>query len=553
MLSTLSIKNYAIIKNLNVDFDEGFCVITGETGAGKSIIMGALSLILGQRADSSVVNENEGKCFVEGRFKVEVNEKLHSFFNENELDFDIPVILRREITTAGKSRAFINDTPVSLNILRELGLMLIDIHSQHSNLELAKHQFQLNVLDWYCGNDSKLAKYAALYHDLIKIQRQRNELFEIAEKAKADLDYFEFQFSQLSEANLINGEQEELEQEHEMLTHAGEIKAGLESVYQILDNDEQGVILKAKEATSVLQRLKSYFPIAEDLSKRLESVYIEMRDIADESELLAEKIEDNPAKLGLISDRINLIYSLQQKHRVESVDELISLRTEYDQKIQASASYGVEIERLDSKIKAQTELVRNSSNELHLSREDGIKGFKTEVTQYLNQLGMPNAVFSVDLITKDNFGLTGNDEVYFLFSANKAGQLEDINKVASGGELSRLMLAIKTVVAKSKALPAIIFDEIDTGISGEIAIKMGSILSEMAKFMQVINITHLPQIASKGMSHYQVYKNEHSDGVETGIKKLNGDERVLEIAKMLSGEIPHQSAIDNARSLLGFA
>ncbi|HKM93945.1 MAG TPA: DNA repair protein RecN [Prolixibacteraceae bacterium] len=553
MLSTLSIKNYAIIKNLNVNFDEGFCVITGETGAGKSIIMGALSLILGQRADSSVVNENEGKCVVEGRFKIESTKKLQSFFNENELDFDVPVILRREITTAGKSRAFVNDTPVSLNILRDLGLMLIDIHSQHSNLELGKHQFQLNVLDWYCGNDSLLAKYTVLYHELTKIQHQRNELFEIAEKAKADLDYFEFQFNQLNEANLTDGEQEELEQEQEILTHAGEIKAGLESVYQILDGDEQCVIVKAKEANSVLQRLKSYLPFAEELSKRLESVYIEMRDIADESELLAEKTEDNPSRLGFIAERINLIYTLQQKHRVESVAELITLRTEYDQKIQASASYGFDIERLDGEIKAQTELVGKASNELHLSREEGIKGFKTEVTQYLNQLGMPNAVFSVDLVSKGNFGSTGTDEVYFLFTANKAGQLEDINKVASGGELSRLMLSIKTVVAKSKALPAIIFDEIDTGISGEIAIKMGSILSEMAKYMQVINITHLPQIASKGMSHYQVYKNEHSHGVETDIKKLNSDERVFEIAKMLSGEIPHQSAIDNARSLLGFA
>lgn len=550
MLSNLSIKNYAIIKQLNVNLAPGFCVITGETGAGKSIIMGALGLILGQRSDSTVINGNEGKCVVEGRFDVDGKLNLLPFFEENELDFELPVILRREITSAGKSRAFINDTPVQLNILRELGLKLIDIHSQHSNLELGKRQFQLNVVDWYSGHDQLLQEYGTWYQQYKKLQRQRDELSELAEKAKADLDYFEFQFKQLDEARLSEGEQEELEKEQEVLNHSEEIKTGLDHVFQLLDSEEFGSITKIKEGVSVLQKLSGYMSGAKELFTRLESVYIEMRDIAEECELLAERTEHDPKKLELITERLNTLYLLQQKHRVATVAELIALRNDFDAKIAASASYENALEKLDHEIVAVHQKVAEAAAGLHQSRQNNLKGITAEITGYLHQLGMPNGVFDIELNTREQFGPSGTDEVIFLFTANKSGQLEEINKVASGGELSRLMLAIKTVVARSKALPAIIFDEIDSGISGEIAVKMGSILRQMSNHLQVINITHLPQIASKGMSHYQVYKNETSNSVETGIRQLNSDERVLEIAKMLSGEIPTNAAIENAKSLL---
>ncbi|MBN2264007.1 MAG: DNA repair protein RecN [Prolixibacteraceae bacterium] len=550
MLKNLTIKNYAIIKHLDVNFDRGFCVITGETGAGKSIIMGALALILGQRADSSVMNDKQGKCVVEGRFDVEKNNQLEVFFAENELDFEIPVILRREINSSGKSRAFVNDTPVQLNILRELGLMLIDIHSQHANLDLGKRQFQLNVLDWYCAHKDLLVVYQNLYAEYQTLQKQFEQLNGLAEKSKTDIDYFEFQFKQLDEARLIEGEQGELELEQELLNHSEEIKTGLDSVCRLLDNEDTGALLAIKQSLSVLTKLSAFMPQANELATRAESTLIELRDIADECEQLAEKTAHDPGRLELVTDRLNLLYSLEQKHHVESVNELIALRNEFSEKIDAVASYDLELEKLAKAIDKQRTLLADAALKLHKSRAGKIDGLLNEVSTYLHQLGMPNALFNIELLTKEQFGPAGTDEVYFMFAANKAGQPEEINKVASGGELSRLMLAIKTVVAKSKALPAIIFDEIDTGISGEIALKMGNILRQMANHMQVINITHLPQIASKGMSHYMVYKTEDQNGAETGIVKLNNNERVVEIAKMLSGEVPHQAAIDNAKMLL---
>lgn len=550
MLKNLSIKNYAIIKHLDVDFDRGFCVITGETGAGKSIIMGALALVLGQRADSSVMNDKQGKCVIEGRFVVEMDNKFEDFFAENELDFEVPVILRREIISSGKSRAFINDTPVQLNILRELGLMLIDIHSQHANLDLGKRQFQLNVLDWYCGHKNLLNAYQILYAEYQSLQKQFEQLNVIAEQSKTDIDYFEFQFKQLNEANLVEDEQPELEQEQELLNHSEEIKTGLDNVCRLLDNEDTGALLSIKQSLSILTKLSAFMPQASNLVSRAKSTLIELRDIADECEQFAEKTAHDPGRLEFVTDRLNLLYLLEQKHHVDTVYELIGLRNEFAKKIDSAASYDLELEKLTKVIDKQRTLLADAALKLHKSRAEKIEDLLNEVSTYLNQLGMPNALFNIELLTKEQFGPAGTDEVYFMFAANKAGQPEEINKVASGGELSRLMLAIKTVVAKSKALPAIIFDEIDTGISGEIALKMGNILRQMANHMQVINITHLPQIASKGMSHYMVYKTEDQNGAETGIVKLNNNERVFEIAKMLSGEVPHQAAIDNAKMLL---
>lgn len=551
MLVSLSIRNYAIIKELSVEFTSGLCVVTGETGAGKSIIMGALSLILGQRADTLVLKNKEEKCVVEGRFFHPGKNDLETCFEENDLDFEETIILRREITPAGKSRAFINDTPVQLPLMREVGLKLIDIHSQHSNLELGKRQFQLNVIDWFGGNDGLLKTYSTLFLELKKLEVGFRELKGRSLQAKADIDYYEFQFNQLSEAHLRDGEQNLLEQEQEVLTHAEEIKSGLNQVHQLLDRDEQSALINIKEAVSTIRRVASHLPAAEKLFERLESQLIELRDIADECALLAEKTEHNPGRLEEITQRLDMLYSLQQKHRAGSIAELIALRDEFDAKLQAAASYDDELDKLHKAILSLKEEVSKIAGELHQKRLSLLPAIEKEVTHNLQQLGMANGQFTIELTRKEEFSLSGNDEVSFLFTANKGGQPEEINKVASGGELSRLMLAIKTVVARSKALPAIIFDEIDSGISGEIALKMGEILKAMSEYMQVINITHLPQIASKGDSHYHVFKNETGDGVETGMRLLAPDERIIEISKMLSGEKPSPAAIANAKSLLG--
>jgi DNA repair protein RecN (Recombination protein N) len=551
MLINLSIRNYAIIKELNVEFAPGFCVVTGETGAGKSIIMGALSLILGMRADSSILKNKEEKCVVEGRFLLSGKMDLQSYFEENDLDFENTIILRREITSTGKSRAFVNDTPVQLPIIRDVGLKLIDIHSQHSNLELGKRQFQLNVIDWYGGHVELLNTYSDQFSELKKAETLYDELKGKSQQAKADLDYYQFQFNQLTEARLKEGEQETLEQEQEMLTHAEEIKLGLSQVYQLLDREEQSALVNTKEAVSIMRRMASYLPAAEILMERLESQLIEMRDVAQECELLAEKTENNPGKLEEITLRLDSIYSLQQKHRVSSITELIEIRDEFDARLQAAASYDDELERLNEILKSAKAKVIKTAEELHQKRISFVPGIEKEVTAYLQLLGMPFGQFKIQMLRKEEISFLGFDEVYFLFTANKGGQLEEINKVASGGELSRLMLAIKTVVAKSKALPAIIFDEIDAGISGEIAIKMGEILKSMSQYMQVINITHLPQIASKGDNQYHVFKNETSGGAETSMRLLTPEERILEISKMLSGDKPSPAAVANAKSLLG--
>ncbi|MBN1769503.1 MAG: DNA repair protein RecN [Prolixibacteraceae bacterium] len=553
MLASLSIKNYAIIRKLEVQFDPGLCVITGETGAGKSIILGAMGLILGQRADTSVLNNQKGKCVVEGRFALNdtIAGQLDSFFDANDLDFENPVILRREITPSGKSRAFINDTPVQLTLMRALGLNLFDIHSQHSNLELGKRHFQLNVVDWYSENSSLLERYTTVYKKYRALLKQRDELAAIAGQSKADFDYFQFQFKQIDELQLKESEQEELENEAEMLSHSEEIKTGLGHVYQLLDGGEFDVLSQLKDAIAQMQKLSSYFSEADSLLSRLNSQYIELQDVAGECERMAETTEHDPNRLEALTERLNLIYSLQQKHRVETVAELLALRDSFDQKIQAAESYDEQLLAVEKEIEQTRHQVAKVADELHEVRIKNVPAISNEIHQYLTQLGMPNARLKIEIRKKDDFGTNGCDDVFILFSANKGVEPEEIHKVASGGELSRLMLAIKTVVAKSKSLPAIIFDEIDTGISGEIAAKMGKILFDMSKYMQVLNITHLPQIASRGTSHYKVYKQETTVGVETDICKLTDNERVEEIAKMLGGDPPQQAAIVNAKELLG--
>lgn len=551
MLLSLNIKNYAIIHHLQVDFDRGFNVITGETGAGKSIIIGALGLILGQRAEGTTLRNPDEKCVVEGRFQCELTPGLSAFFAENDLDPDIPVILRREIAPGGKSRAFVNDTPVPLTVMRELGLRLIDIHSQHANLELGRRNFQLKVIDWYGMLDPMVLDYQKDYSHLLQLETEYRNLSGKAGQEKADYDYHLFQFKQLEEARLKDGEQETLEKEQDMLLHAGEINEGLAQTVQILDGDEFSLIGKIREINQLFNKLRPFLAEAGPLHQRSESLYYELRDIADECTRLNELCEHNPERLVEVSNRLDTLYLLEQKHRVSTVAELIALRDQLDRKIRSVESYDEQMNELSSRIEEQKRKALKAAGQLRKARLQQLKPFEKEVTGYLTGLGMPRATFSVDLPETGALSANGSDEAIFLFSANKGGKPEEISKVASGGEMSRLMLAIKTVVARSKALPAIIFDEIDTGISGEIAIKMAEILRQMSESMQVINITHLPQIAARGEQHFMVYKTDLSQGTETGIRRLDEAERIHELAKMLSGDQPSPAAVENARTLMG--
>ncbi len=550
MLSSLLIKNYAIIDELNVQFNKGFSVITGETGAGKSIVLGALSLIIGQRADTSSLKDSAKKCVIEGRFNTAEQVGFKNFFEAHDLDYFQPIILRREIVPSGKSRAFVNDTPVQLTVLKEIGLQLIDIHSQHSNLELSKREFQLNVIDWYANNFDIKEKYFEAYSKLKQSQKEYKKLIEFESKEKADYDYNLFQFEQLEKLGLKAGEQQKLEEAQELLTHSEEIKEGYVNAFQTLDNEEFSLVSKVKDAVTILSNLSNYSADASDLHKRLESVYFELQDVANECDAQADGIEHDPEKLELINQRLDAIFTLQQKHGVASVEELLREQDILDSKLQAVASFDQEKEKLSAKIQKQVETTSVLSQKLNKSRSKVLKELEDLISDYLHQLGMPNAKLKIELNTLDSFTTNGLDEAVFMFAANKGSRLEEINKVASGGEMSRLMLSIKTVVAKSKELPAIVFDEIDTGISGETAKRMAEILKVMSGYMQVINITHLPQIASNADWHYQVYKNDTQTGVESGMRLLDANERIVEIAKMLSGENPNDAAIDNAKSLL---
>lgn len=549
MLTELRIQNYALIHELEVNLEPGFTIITGETGAGKSILLGALSLILGQRADTSVLKDKNKKCVVEAIFRIE-GYGMEELFSANDIDFDANAILRREINPGGKSRAFINDSPVTLKTLEELGLHLIDIHSQHHNLELNNQSFQLMVVDVFAGNKALLKTYQENYREYKKIESKLKEAEEAALKTKADLDYFQFQFDQLDKAQLIKNEQENLENELEVLTHAVEIRSNLSACTEILNGEFNSVITNIKSAAANISKIRSFLPEAEVLITRLESAYLELKDIAEEASYHSEKIENDPARLSFVEERLDLIFSLQQKHHVSSLEELIQLREFFRNKIMEVSSNEEEISRLKLLLEKQYSKVLTLAGELSEKRHSVIVTMETRVMEQLHQLGLPNAKFRIEIDSTVLPGIHGIDSVQFLFSANKNGSLAEISKVASGGELSRLMLTIKSLISKSKALPTILFDEIDTGVSGEIADKMGNILKEMSQEMQVINITHLPQIAAKGDHHYLVFKQDSDHETRTGLKLLSSQERVSELAKMLSGENITRAAILNAEELL---
>lgn len=551
MLKRLAIKNYALIDNLDISFSKELNIMTGETGAGKSIILGALSLILGQRAESKYFFNQQKKCVIEGTFLV--NEfQLNEFFAENDLDYDLETVLRREISSDGKTRAFINDTPVNLSTLKKLGEKLIDVHSQHATLEINDEDFQLLVIDTVAGNQSLLNNYRDVYKSYKRSQARLKELISQSEQSKSDLDYFQFQFDELEKANLSTGEQTDLEQELDALTHAEDIKKSLLSSISVLSETEPSAIVQIKEAAINLANAEKHNPEICSLTERLNSCLIEVKDILSEIERIEQSSLINESRMQEVNDRLDLIYSLQKKHRAGSDIELIAIRDEISNKLNNILFADEDIEKLKVEVDNFYNEVLDLSVQLGKTRTECIPKVEMQVMNTLAEIGMPNAVLQVvnDTLPEGKFDLNGNNQLRFLFSANKGQSPLPMSKVASGGELSRLMLSIKSLIAVHTALPTIIFDEIDTGISGEVALKVGNIMEKLSKNMQVIAITHLPQIASKGDTHYRVYKDEKDDITNTNINKLNEEGRILELAKMLSGDNPGESAIQNARELL---
>lgn len=549
MLNTLHVRNYALIRHLEIEFKGGLTIITGETGAGKSILLGALGLLLGNRADTSVLADKDKKCFVEGSFRIEPYG-LQDFFRENDLDYEDPVILRREIAPGGKSRAFINDSPVNLPLMRELGILLVDIHSQHQNLNLNDHRFQLTVVDTVAGNRNLLAAYRDQYDACMELGNRLDGLREKARQSRADLDYLSFQFNQLEEANLSGDEQESLEQELQTLDHAEEIKRNLLTAHSLLDGEEGSVRDLLQKAIQAFAAIREYYPGAGELGERIESAWIELKDIASEAEKNGQTVELDPARQQLVRERLDLLYSLMQKHGVNDLNDLIRIRDELDARISDISSYDEQISALEKEYAESMAALERLSTELSTSRRKVLPGMEKQVVGLLKELGIPNAVFRISMKDLDDFTPLGRNEVEFLFSANKQVSPREISKVASGGELSRLMLSVKSLLSESLELPTIIFDEVDSGVSGEIAEKTGSLMKQMSRGKQIINITHLPQVAGKGEHHYLVYKTEKSGEERTGIRLLDSEERVLEIARMLSGEELTEAAISNARELM---
>ena len=550
MLCSLYIQNYALIEKLDIGFDSGFSVITGETGAGKSIILGAIGLLLGQRADVKSIRKGASKCIIEARFDVSAYG-MQSFFEANELEYEDECILRRELYASGKSRAFINDTPASLVQMKELGELLIDVHSQHQNLLLNKEGFQLNVLDLLAHDDAELAAYQKLYNDWRQARQDLEALVARAEQSRADEDYIRFQLEQLEEANLTDGEQEELEQEAEILTHAEDIKAGLYRAGQALNADEGGILGALKDCQNTMMGLRSVFAPAGELADRLDSAYIELKDISQEVADKEEEVEFNPVRLDEVNARLNLIYSLQQKHRVDTVKALLSLQENYALQLSAITSSDEDIARLEAQVKELLSQVTTQAQVLTEARTRAAREVERQMAARLVPLGMPNVRFQVEMGVRKEPGVHGADTVNFLFSANKNGVLQNISSVASGGEIARVMLSVKAMIAGAVKLPTIVFDEIDTGVSGEIADRMADIMQEMGdNDRQVISITHLPQIAARGRAHYKVYKEDNEVETNSHIRRLTDDERVEELAHMLSGATLTEAALNNARALL---
>ena len=550
MLSRLSIQNYAIIDELDIDFSAHLNVITGETGAGKSIIVGALGLILGQRADSNVLLKKEKKCVVEGCFREEAADRsILQFLKENELDIADELTVRREIAVNGKSRAFINDTPVNLSQLNTLSSLLVDLHQQFDTLELGESDFQREVLDALAGNFSLLAGYQKIFQNVQAARREWDSLREQKAQFEKEFDYHQFQFNELDEAGFRENELEDLDVELKMLSNAEGIKTALTKAYYDMHESEEPLVRQLKSMCSSIQQYAELHPELPVISQRLQSAYIELQDIADEIDRINGHIGSDAERLDFINERLSLGYRLLKKHGVSTTNELIEIRNNLNEKLQAVLNIDEAIALAEKRFNHLTSQAEELATKISAARSAQIKPLETKVNRMLAQVGMPNARIKVD-IRKVPLNHTGFDDVVFLFDANKSNQFQPLRKVASGGELSRLMLCIKSLVATSMNMPTLIFDEIDTGISGEAAKQVGIIMKELAEARQVICITHQPQIAGKADAHYLVYKALKEDRVTTGVRLLERDERIVAIAKMMSGEKPTAAALENAREMV---
>lgn len=550
MIKKLSVSNYTLIDELHIDFSAGFSVITGETGAGKSIILGALSLILGQRADLKSLRRSDEKAVIEGVFDI-ASYHLRDFFDENELDYDEgECILRREILPSGKSRAFINDTPVSLAQLKSLGEQLIDIHSQHQNMLLADSRFQLRVVDTMAGDAALLADYREHYRRWRERLQAYTRLQEENRSGREEEDYLRYQLAQLDEAHLQEGEQEELEVELQTLQHAEEIKNELAVLQEFLHAEETGVVSLLNATLSRMRALSRLYPEVDEWAGRLESDYIDLKDIASTVDRSQENLNMDPERLAWVENRLDTYYSLQQKHRLASAAELLALRDSFAERLARIENYDEELAALKHEVDEAESQVRNLAEQLTRVRRQSAANISSTLTERVKPLGMPHLQFEIEVSTRPQFDETGGDAIRFLFSANKNQPLQPVSEVASGGEISRLMLSLKALVAHAMALPTIVFDEVDTGVSGEIADKMARIMREMSRCMQVISITHLPQVAAWGQTHYRVYKSDTATATATHLVRLTDSERVEEIARMLSGSSLTAAALDNARELL---
>ena len=550
MLKHLYIKNFTLIDELDISLYEGFSVITGETGAGKSIILGAIALLLGQRADSKTIKQGAEKCVIEANFDLS-RYNMQPFFDENDIEYDAgDCIIRRELTAAGKSRAFINDTPVALSMLKELGDMLMDVHSQHQNLLLNKQDFQLEVVDIIADDAAQLTKYQNTYSEFVKAEKELSEMTLAIERNRENHDFLKFQFEELENAKLQEGEQEELEQRSETMEHSEDIKSALYTTDNALSAEQVGVIQSLRSSLSALRSIESVYPEVSELIERIDSSYIDLKDISQEISSLLESVDFDPAELDQVNSRLDRIYELEKKYHVETVEELISKRDELHQQLAAIENGDESLDALKARRDELEAKARKEADALTKLRTKSAKTIEAEMQKRLIPLGMPHVRFSIQL-TPIELGQNGADKVSFLFSANTSTPLQPVSQVASGGEIARVMLSLKAMISGAVKLPTIIFDEIDTGVSGKTAEMMAQIMKEMGGHgRQVISITHLPQIAALGSVHYKVEKNETASGTTSKMRQLDADERVREIAQMLSGSDVTEAAIQNAKELL---
>ncbi|MDP4289981.1 MAG: DNA repair protein RecN [Bacteroidota bacterium] len=549
MLTHLKVENFSLIRNLEIDFASGFTAITGETGAGKSIILGALALILGQRADTQTLMSKDAKCTVEGYFKIEGYD-LKSFFEVNDLDYDVQTIIRREITPQGKSRAFINDTPVSLNVVKELGDRLINIHSQHETLTLGDAGFQLEIVDAVAENQNIVSQYRNLFDRHQGLKHRLAALLAEEKKSKSDQDYYQFQLNEFEQVNLKPGEKEELETELEIYNHAEQITNGLGRSSALLSENEFNIVDSLTEIQSIFNGLSSFKGEFEEIRQRVENNLIDLKDLSYQILRLNEQSASDPQHAEKVLHRLDMIYHLEQKHRVSGTEALLLLQRELSDKLSAITSLGDEILEITDGINKTNAMLKEAGKKLTESRKAVTAKITAEITATLKQLGIPDAVFRIQVEPLNEYTPSGADRIIFLFSANKGSQPGELSRIASGGELSRVMLAVKSLISQRKLLPTLIFDEIDTGVSGEVAGKVGNIMRLMSKGLQLIAITHLPQIAGMSDHHYMVYKEHHNGSTATAIRKLSKEERIMEIAKMLSNETVTEAAMETAKELL---